>query len=146
MSMCIIPPLTMLLGRVNVWGANVGISSATEHYRPTVHYGWAWGEGICAVRGEGEAGGTVDVTGGEEGGSLLLLCVTETVQLPIVTPPFLWTMEWCRCILQYIIEDKLLHNFSKKFHSLKLSCLLNITIGFGYFWSLCYFCTHNSWT
>ena len=57
----------MLLGRVNVWGANVGISRSTEQYRPTVHYGRAQGEGICVVRGEGEAWGTVDVTGGERG-------------------------------------------------------------------------------
>ena len=57
----------MLLGRVNVWGANVGISRSTEQYRPTVHYSRALGEGICVVRGEGEAEGTVDVTGGERG-------------------------------------------------------------------------------
>ena len=72
--MRMIPPLTMLLGRVNVWGANVGISSATEHYRPTVHYGRARGEGICVVRGEGEAEGTVDVTGGERGEPPSVVC------------------------------------------------------------------------
>ena len=36
-SLCV----TMLLGRVNVWGANVGISRETEQYSPTVHYGRA---------------------------------------------------------------------------------------------------------
>ena len=51
-------------------------------------------EGICVVRGE-EGGGNSgchrwgEEGGRERGGSLLLLCVTETVQLPIVTPPFL---------------------------------------------------------
>ena len=87
--MRMIPPLTMLLGRVNVWGANVGISSATKHYRPTVHYGRARGEGICVVRGGGGSRGNSGCHRWGEGGILLLLCVTETVQLPIVTPPFL---------------------------------------------------------